>query len=161
MLLVAATNPTHKRLQRLDTIFKSSPIFFITTCTAHRRRILDNPPAFQIIREELETADSRHGWRVGRFMIMPDHTHFFGAPAREDHRELSIFIGQFKQWTSKRIATELQLQQPIWQENFFDHLLRSDEAYYDKADYMWLNPVRAGLVQRIDDWPYEGDLVPL
>jgi REP element-mobilizing transposase RayT len=152
---------SHERLQRLDRIFSANPIFFITTCTADRKRILDADRTFQILREELVGAEERHGWRVGRFVVMPDHLHWFCAPAREDHRELSIFVGQFKQWTSKRIAKSLGLAPPIWQENFFDHLLRSDEAYQEKADYMWLNPVRAGLVHRIDEWPYKDDLHPL
>ena len=42
----------------------------------------------------------------------------------------------------------------VWQENFFDHRLRTDETLGGKADYILQNPVRAGLAKNIEDWPY-------
>ena len=46
--------------------------------------------------------------------------------------------------------------QPIWQKGFFDHLLRSEESYDEKREYVLNNPIRAGLVQKPDDWDYWG-----
>ena len=46
--------------------------------------------------------------------------------------------------------------QPIWQRGFFDHLLRSEESYEEKRDYVLNNPVRAGLVEKSKDWNYWG-----
>jgi hypothetical protein len=37
---------------------------------------------------------------------------------------------------------------------FFDHRLRDDEQFNLKADYILHNPVRAGLVTKVEDWPY-------
>ena len=48
---------------------------------------------------------------------------------------------------------------PVWQRGFFDHLLRSDESYTQKWNYVRDNPVRAGLVTNADDWPYSGEIV--
>jgi putative transposase len=42
----------------------------------------------------------------------------------------------------------------VWQRDFFDHRLRSDESWRDKAEYIALNPVRKGLVTRPEDWPH-------
>jgi len=41
----------------------------------------------------------------------------------------------------------------VWQRGFFDHLLRSEESYSEKWNYVRNNPVRAGLVASGDDWP--------
>jgi hypothetical protein len=46
----------------------------------------------------------------------------------------------------------------FWQPGFFDHLLRRDESYSEKWDYVWRNPVRAGLVAKPEDWPYQGEI---
>jgi hypothetical protein len=46
----------------------------------------------------------------------------------------------------------------FWQPGFFDHLLRHDESYAEKWDYVWRNPVRAGLVAKPEDWPYQGEI---
>lgn len=41
-----------------------------------------------------------------------------------------------------------------WQEGFFDHRIRSKGSEEEKADYIRMNPVRAGLVTRPENWPY-------
>ena len=46
----------------------------------------------------------------------------------------------------------------FWQPGFFDHLLRHNESYAEKWNYVWHNPVRAGLVARPEDWPYQGEI---
>jgi len=47
----------------------------------------------------------------------------------------------------------------LWQPGFFDHVLHNDESYTEKWKYVRDNPLRAGLVSRGDDWPYQGEFV--
>jgi REP element-mobilizing transposase RayT len=47
---------------------------------------------------------------------------------------------------------------PFWQASFFDHIMRSGDSYEHKWKYIVENPVRAGLVERAEDWPYSGEL---
>ena len=47
---------------------------------------------------------------------------------------------------------------PVWQKQFFDHLLRSRESYAEKWAYVRENPVRAGLVTAAAQWPFAGDV---
>jgi REP element-mobilizing transposase RayT len=88
---------------------------------------------------------------------MPDHVHFFAAP-EIDAKPLAEFMQSWKQWTSKRIAREVLNGGSIWQPEFFDHLLRSGESYSQKWDYVRDNPVRAGLVETPDAWPFQGEI---
>ncbi len=48
-----------------------------------------------------------------------------------------------------------------WQAGFFDHVLRSSESYGEKWEYVRMNPVRAGLAARPEDWPYAGEIEAL
>ena len=50
------------------------------------------------------------------------------------------------------------LDGPAWQTGFFDHVLRSGESYGEKWEYVRMNPVRAGLVLRPEEWPYAGEI---
>ena len=50
-------------------------------------------------------------------------------------------------------------KRPLWQPGFSDHILRNDESYSQEWEYVRENPVRAGLVTRGDDWPYQGEFV--
>ena len=151
-----------KHLRRLDTISIAVPVYFITVCVASRRPLLANAKSFAILRSEWEAARTRYGWSVGRFVVMPDHVHFFCAcDETANTKPLSGFVGGFKQWTAKAILLSLGLPAPFWQREFFDHLLRSDESYMSKWEYVRDNPVRAGLVRSAEEWPYAGEIVPI
>ena len=45
-----------------------------------------------------------------------------------------------------------------WQAGFFDHVLRNGESYGEKWNYVRMNPVRAGLVEQVEEWPYSGEI---
>ncbi len=108
--------------------------------------------------EEWTKAKQRHGWHIGSHVIMPDHVHFFAMPDA-GAKELSAFIGKWKEWTAKKlISLEVAPESPVWQAGFFDHLLRSEESYEEKWEYVRANPVRAGLVKSAAEWPYWGHI---
>ena len=149
----------HGHLRRLPLITVPNAIYFVTTCCQGRRAILNNPEAVAILREEWESAHERHGWLVGRYVVMPDHVHFFCVALSGDvKRSLGQFVGLWKQWTSKRLSRAMLLHGPIWQAGFFDHVLRSRESYAEKWAYVRENPVRANLVEAWMDWPWQGGI---
>ena len=145
----------HKHLKRIGRIWITNPRYFITTCVDHRKPVLTTNTAAKILRSEWEHALEHHGWAIGSYVIMPDHVHFFCTEA-EQRVPLSAFIGKWKEWTSKRLKRECNIDSFRWQKSFFDHLLRSSESYSEKWEYVRKNPVRAELVQHADEWPYSG-----
>jgi REP element-mobilizing transposase RayT len=147
----------HDHLRRLDRVWTDSPIYFITTCTQSRRPVLAAATMHSICREVWTNGESLYRWLVGRYVVMPDHVHFFCAPA-PDAVALSVFVGKWKEWTAKYAKRRLEAPPPLWQAEFFDHVLRSSESYEEKWDYVRMNPVRAGLVSRPEDWPYQGEV---
>ncbi len=90
---------------------------------------------------------------------MPDHFHAFVA--FDDERiSLTNWMKSLKNSLFKALRS-LQIPPPHWQKGFFDHVLRSGESYSEKWEYVRENPVRAGFVVRLDDWPYQGEISPL
>ena len=148
--------PATSHLTRLAHVWTKRPVYFITCCVAGRRPLLTNDTAYLILRVEWLGLRARHGWTVGRYVVMPDHVHFFVSPLPGNVRSLSIGIGKWKEWTSRRMGRALGLMGPVWQPEFFDYVLRSNESRSEKWDYVKQNPVRAGLTERADDWPYAG-----
>src|SRR4029077_8963744 len=67
----------HKHLRRLERVWIGWPIYFITTCTLGRRAILAAKEVSEILTDEWRNGRSRHGWAVGRYVIMPDPVHLF------------------------------------------------------------------------------------
>ena len=148
----------HKHLNRLQHVWVKNPIYFITTCVAKRRPLLANDMAHSILRDEWQGLSLRHGWEAGRYVVMPDHAHFFLRPFRNEAKPLSEMIGLWKEWTAKRLLHALGQPAPLWQPEFFDHVVRSKKALLGKWAYVRENPVRAGLVARAEDWPYAGSV---
>jgi REP element-mobilizing transposase RayT len=141
---------------RLRWIFAHNPRFFVTFCTYGRRKLLASDAVHAAFVAFATQAHARHNIAVGRYVIMPDHVHFFVCGP--DDFELGRWIGMLKQHLAKQIEHSGGTS-VVWQRGFFDHLLRSDESYAQKWNYVRENPVRAGLVKNADDWPYCGEIV--
>jgi len=82
---------------------------------------------------------------------MPDHLHLVGKLRRS---ELSKVIHTFKSYSAHRL-THIGIEPPVWQSGFHDHALRRDEDYRSSVKYLLLNPVRAGLVEKIEDYRFQ------
>jgi len=98
-------------------------------------------------------------WIVGRYVLMPNHLHFFCAPAT--HPAQPFFEWQFYwRWEASR-HWPFPFEKPVWQKDFFDRQLRAGESYWAKWNYVRENPVRAGLVEHPDLWAWQGEIHPL
>ena len=151
-----------KHLRRLDAIHEGlgAPLFFITCCVRDRRAVLANRDRAQVLVAAWERSPDVHGWFVGRYVVMPDHVHFFASPGNEGPKTLSRFVGDWKRWTARQMR-ETPLPDFEWQKEFFDHLMRNSESYEGKWEYVRANPVRAGLVPEPDEWAFQGELYVL
>ena len=99
----------------------------------------------------METWQAARGWLVGYYLLMPDHLHCICAPGEGDfgmERWISYWKDRF--WKRHRRADW------EWQPRGFHHRLRSNESFAEKWNYVRQNPVRAGLVERAGDWPWQG-----
>ena len=136
----------------------ASPVYFVTFCTYDRRPWLATTQVHGGFVHFAENAEHRFNIAVGQYVIMPDHVHLFVCGPKDF--VLGRWIGLLKQTLAKAAGKPAAGGTP-WQEGFFDHLLRSDESMSEKWGYIRRNPVRAALVQRPEDWPYQGQVVPI
>jgi REP-associated tyrosine transposase len=131
-------------------------MYFVTFCTHRRKAILANTTVNAAFREFAMRAYTEYNIAVGRYVIMPDHLHFFVR--RPDDFNLGRWVGGLKQSLAKGMSHGNSAV-AVWQRGFFDHLLRSDESYGQKWNYVRENPVRAGLTTRAEEWPYAGEII--
>jgi putative transposase len=101
----------------------------------------------------MQGSTQRYGWSCGEYVLMPDHIHFFAAPFPD-----GVTLGSWIKATKAFIRLSAKEQGINWQNGFFDHVLRSNESYAEKWEYVRQNPVRAGLVKKPDDWPFLGQI---
>ena len=129
-------------------------IVFVTVCTVVRNHVLDNPPVHAAL-EDIWRHEAK-AWLVGRYVLMPDHLHCFVSPT-DGAPDLELWV---KYW--KRLLTQrLRLPNRTFQLAQWDTRIRTAKQYAEKWEYVRENPVRAGLVQHPDDWPYQGEIFDL
>jgi putative transposase len=121
-------------------------VVFATICAKSRRPWMANPQTHAA----LQTAWRKCAqWRVGPYVIMLDHVHFFAVPD-ESHAD-------FDRWKAN-VTRQFRSPFRLWQSGSFHHRIRGFESAEAKREYMLNNPVRAGLVINPDEWPYRGEL---
>jgi putative transposase len=94
------------------------------------------------------------------FVVMPDHVH--GMVWFATAGQINEFMKQWKRTSSYRMkkqlreipsyASFLDRDEPIWQPRYYDFNIKSSAKIQEKIDYMHKNPVRAGLVEKAEDW---------
>jgi len=140
-------------------IFPSVQPFYFVTFNSHKRvPLLARDEIHDAFRSFCFRAEA-HNIAIGRYVIMPDHIHLFVAFPITG-LTLSEWMGGLKTVLGKQLL-RLGIQKPHWQEGFFDHVLRSAESYSQKWDYVRMNPVRAGLCEKPEQWPYQGEIVSI
>jgi|SRR5579864_3802613 len=106
---------------------------------------LGQPAIAQLVLASIEYgADLRH-YQTHSFVIMPNHVHLLLTP----QVSASKLLGSLKASTSRRANLLLQRSgQPFWQDESYDHLVRSDDEFQRIQRYIENNPVTAGLAAR-------------
>jgi hypothetical protein len=129
-----------------DWLDATHEAFFITiNCVPRGTNQLANPATWASLLETLEFREQRGDWKWSVILAMPDHLH--GIVTFPQGFFMKRSIASWKRWLAKTHAIS-------WQRDFFDHRLRSWESAKEKASYIRMNPVRAGLCVTPEDWPY-------
>ena len=157
-----------RRLRRLPWLWADEHgtiRFLLTLCVENRQPVLATQTVFDRLVGFLIASPSRYHWFGHAFVIMPDHLHVMATMGPE-----AVTLGQ---WIKAMKAVVAGLEpDPAnpgrmrriprawqWQEGFYDHKFRTPESAARKWEYVMLNPVRAGLVTRPEEWPFTGEVV--
>jgi putative transposase len=121
---------------------------------------------------------------MGRYVIMPDHIHFFAGDVGSNisyekwvkylkSQITKRYLGSRRAVAEENIETARREPRPPvpqerrsplpfrWLTDHWDTRVRSAESYEEKWQYSLNNPVRAGLVTKAEDWPFQGEIFEL
>jgi len=150
--------PKYEYRRRLPHIQKDNRPVFVTFNTDHRWIL---PPAARDA--VLECCLKHHADRfdLHAAVVMPDHVHMiFTCLRRSDGWTCSLpeVMHAVKGASAWKINTLLGRKGPVWQEEFFDHVLRSNDSLAEKVGYVCQNPMRAGLLdnENLYRWVWKG-----
>ena len=131
----------------------SRQIYLVTAVTHQRQPIFTDFINARFVIHALKHIEQSHQVTSLSFVIMPDHLHWLFC--LRDFRALSQVISNIKRKSAYRINQyNNRVGSPVWQAGFHDYALRKEDEIKDVSRYIVANPLRAGLVDKIGDYPY-------
>lgn len=144
--------PTRKQNRLTGYDYSKEGAYLVTICTKNKEHILSDVVGADIIRPgyvvlneygklvnyAIETIPKCYpNISVDKHIIMPNHIHMIVVINEQNpQKTLSTVVGQMKRWVSKQIG------ESIWQKTFHDHVIRDEEEYLIKWNYIDTNPSR-------------------
>ena len=144
----------HDRRPRLDASVYEEPGYAVHVIigTHLGRPVFTGPnePGEAVVAAPEEAA-GRAGVRLYCYCLMPDHVHIV-ASIEPGGKGIHRFVWYLKRLTKAKTGS--RMSGSIWQRSFYDHVLRDAEDLGDLCRYVVNNPVRKGIVERWEDYPY-------
>jgi REP element-mobilizing transposase RayT len=128
----------------------SGQVYLVTTNTHLRQPVFSDFYLGRKVVSELKRADQQGQVTSLAWVVMPDHLHWL---FELKHGTLDGLIKQVKGASSLAINKMLVTNSPLWQRGYHDKALRAEDHLVTLARYVIANPVRAGLVKRVADYP--------
>jgi putative transposase len=138
-------------MSRLRRLFITGKIFFVT-CNVLLTRTALTEPEFAILAKVFDAVRDRRRFLLGGYVFMPDHWHALLFPGPQD--TLPRLMGSLKVASTRLINKHRQGRGDFWQPRYHDHAIRTVKEFLDALRYMHMNPVRRGLVEKPEDWPW-------
>ena len=147
-------------------------LYYITTNVYDRLALFTQPSTIIPIIDSLNYYRFKYRFLLTGYVIMPDHLHLLIWPQGDD--KLADIMRDFKKFTAVRLIRQAQVesrsdwldafhkagaetqrsQEKVWQDDYWDKLVYSPNVLRQKLNYLHRNPVRAGLVESPEEYPY-------
>ena len=115
----------------------------------------------ELLRSTVDAVRQRHPFQIHGWVVLPEHLHCVielpDGDADFATRWRLVKIGFSKALPKTEMLSEVRArrgERGIWQRRFWEHLIRDERDFQAHMDYVHINPVKHGLVERVADWPY-------
>ena len=126
---------------------KMGHLHFVTFCCYRRQAYLQAAEVKDLFEDALERIRSRYDFPVVGYVVMPEHVHLLvSEPGRES---LAVGIQALKLPVARR-----REHRPFWQARYYEFNVFTEAKRVEKLEYIHWNPVRRGLVETMERWPW-------
>ena len=131
---------------------EANRIYFVTTVTCQREKLFSN---FTLARTVINIMKGLHNDDYVdslSWVVMPDHLHWLIQ--LNDKNNLPAVMKKFKAISARSINQNLNRNGQVWQKTYYDRSLRQEDDIKQVSRYIVANPLRAGLIENIGDYPH-------
>jgi putative transposase len=135
-----------------DNIPNPTRTFFVTTKTSMGRRVLQSERNAGLLIDVLRSLVAEHKFKLHDFVVMPDHLHVLLTveEGMTIEKGMQLIKGRF----SHRLSHEFGYLGEVWQRGFADVQVVNRESFLQHRKYIAMNPVKAGLVDSPEKYPF-------
>jgi putative transposase len=135
-----------------EKVLSNTRVFFVTTTTSMARRLLQSERNAMLLIDVLRANVATGRFQLHDFVIMPDHLHLLMTLPCDVtiEKAMQLIKGGF----SYRLKKDFGFQGEVWQRGFSEVRINDGQSFLQHRTYIVQNPVKAGLVDRAEHWPY-------
>jgi putative transposase len=141
-----------KQMARPKHRTRPGATYFVTTDTWQRRALFHNSGLASIVEEAIFYYRDQGSFRVHRYVVMPDHLHVVLTPGETTTLDKAVQL--IKGGSSHKIGKRPGMRFPVWHAGFTEHQIRDQRDFDLHVRYIDENPVKAGLAEKAEDYPY-------
>ncbi|MCP4569932.1 MAG: transposase [FCB group bacterium] len=127
---------------------------FVTFNCYRNGQYLLHPTARELLIKNINSARTKHEFKLWGYVIMPEHVHLLMMPP--DDMKLGLVIREIKSKMAREYfaltMSDVKGKKVFWQRRCFDHNCRTPETVREIIEYCHNNPVRRGLVKEPGDY---------
>ena len=139
--------------------------YFFTVVTYRRQTFLCDEPVRAALRKAINKVRAQYPFEIDTWVLLPDHIHSIWTLPEGD-ANFSLRWQLIKRYVTRECGAYLNRpewlnpsktkhqESTLWQRRFWEHQIRDERDYQTHIDYCHYNPVKHGLVKRVQDWPY-------
>ncbi|MDB5984810.1 MAG: hypothetical protein JWQ69_5825 [Pseudomonas sp.] len=125
-------------------------VYVLTVVVEQRKPVFSDWRLGRLVVDQFRLAEEHGLIHSLAWVVMPDHFHWMIELRKSSLAELMCRV---KSRSSQRLKRTVRHEGPLWQRGYYDRALRSEEDLKKAARYIIANPLRAGLVKQIGDYP--------
>lgn len=114
-----------------------------------------------LLRQTVRAVKQKHPFHIDAWVVLPEHMHcVFTLPQGDSDFSLrwrlikSGFSRALPKTEYRSSVRKVAGERGIWQRHYWEHLIRDDNDYRRHIDYVHINPLKHGCIERVQDWPY-------
>ncbi|MFJ3524693.1 REP-associated tyrosine transposase [Pseudomonas sp. NPDC090203] len=144
------TPARRRHFLRTNRYSEPGRIYMVTVVVTDRQPVFKDWPSGHPVVQALRQTEEEGTARSLCWVVMPDHIHWLMELQRGD---LSSAVARFKSRSTLGINRRMGRSGQFWQKGFHEHALREEEDLRSHSRYIVMNPVRAGLVASVRQYP--------
>lgn len=137
---------------KLRHYFEENGCYFVTTTTEGRERVFANQDHAFILWNVINNVRARQGFRLLAFVIMPEHLHLLLMPG--PNGPPSLTMREIKKGSARLINKRQGREGKVWMNEYYEYTIRDEKDLLEKVNYIHNNPVKRGLVQEPENYPF-------